>query len=82
MLKLESLGTKGVKMIIKDLATMEKIVAKNSNLRWVGWDVLELKKSNLGRTDANGIRIKDQWYIKKTFSPSRSGWEIPGQYKE
>jgi plasmid maintenance system killer protein len=82
MLKLESLGTKGVKMIIKNLAAMEKIVAKNSNLKWVGWDVLELKKSNLGRTDANGIRINDQWYIKKTFSPSRSGWEIPGKYKE
>jgi hypothetical protein len=82
MLKLESLGTKGVKMIIKDLAAMEKIVAKNSNLKWVGWDVLELKRSNLGRTDVNGIRINDQWYIKKTFSPSRSGWEIPGKYKE
>jgi hypothetical protein len=82
MLKLESLGTKGVEMIIKDLAAMEKIVAKNSNLKWVGWDVLELKRSNLGRTDANGIRINDQWYIKKTFSPSRSGWEIPGKYKE
>ena len=82
MLKLESLGTKGVKMIIKDLAAMEKIVAKNSNLKWVGWDVLELKRSNLGRTDVNGIRINDQWYIKKTFSPSRSGCEIPGKYKE
>lgn len=82
MLKLESLSTKGVKMIIKDLAVMEKIVAKNSNLKWVGWDVLELKKSNLGRTDANGIRINNQWYIKKTFSLSRNGWEIPGQYKE
>jgi hypothetical protein len=82
MLKLESLGTKGVKMIIKDLAAMEKIVAKNNNLKWVGWDVLELKKTNLGRTDVNGIRIKDQWYIQKTFTPSRNGWEIPGKYKE
>ena len=69
-------------MIIRDLDTMEKIVSKNSNLKWVGWDVLELKKTNLGRTDASGIRIKDQWYIQKTFSPSRSGWEIPGKYKE
>ena len=52
-------------MLVKDLAVMEKIVAKNSNLKWVGWDVLELKRSNLGRTDVNGIRIEDQWYIKK-----------------
>jgi plasmid maintenance system killer protein len=69
-------------MIIKDLDTMENIVSKNSNLKWVGWDVLELKKTNLGRTDINGIRINNQWYIKKTFSPSRNGWEIPGKYKE
>jgi hypothetical protein len=63
-------------MIIKDLDAMEKIVSKNSNLKWVGWDVLELKKTNLGRTDANGIRINNEWYIQKTFSPSRSGWRF------
>ena len=28
-------------MIIKDLDTMEKIVSKNSDLKWVGWDVLD-----------------------------------------
>jgi hypothetical protein len=68
-------------MIIKDLNTMEKIVSKNNSLKWVGWDVLELKKTNLGRTDANGICINNEWYIKKTFSLSRNGWEIPGKYR-
>lgn len=61
---------------------MEKIVSKNLDLMWSGWDVLELKKTNLGRTDANGIRIKDNWFIKKTFSPDHNGWDIPNKYQE
>lgn len=61
---------------------MEKIVSKNRDLMWSGWDVLELKKTNLGRTDANGIRIKNNWFIKKTFSPDRNGWDIPNKYQE
>lgn len=60
---------------------MEKIVAKNSNLKWVGWDVLELKRSNLGRTDINGIRIEDQWYIKKDIKLTDKGWEISNKYR-
>ena len=68
-------------MLVKDLAIMEKIVAKNSNLKWVGWDVLELKRSNLGRTDVNGIRIEDQWYIKKDIKLTSQGWEISNKYR-
>jgi hypothetical protein len=68
-------------MIIKDLDTMEKIVSKNNNLKWVGWDVLELKKTNLGRTDVDGIRIKDQWYIKKDIKLTENGWEISNKYR-
>ena len=68
-------------MLVKDLAIMEKIVAKNSNLKWVGWDVLELKRSNLGRTDVNGIRIADQWYKKKDNNLTDKGWEISNKYR-
>lgn len=68
-------------MIVKDLETMEKIVAKNNNLKWVGWDVLELKKTNLGRTDVNGIRINDQWFIKKDIKLTSEGWEISDKYR-
>jgi hypothetical protein len=60
---------------------MEKIVEKNNNLKWVGWDVLELKKSNLGRTDVNGIRIEDQWYIKNDIKLTDKGWEISNKYR-
>lgn len=69
-------------MVVKSLEVMEKIVSKNRDLMWSGWDVLELKKTNLGRTDVNGIRIKNNWFIKKTFSPDRNGWDIPNKYQE
>ena len=68
-------------MLITDLKVMEKIVSKNDNLKWVGWDVLELKRSNLGRTDINGIRINDQWYIKKDIKLTDKGWEISNKYR-
>lgn len=61
---------------------MENIVAKNNNLKWDGWNVLELKKSNLGRTDANGIRVNNEWFIKREFPVTRNGWDIPNKYKE
>lgn len=69
-------------MVVKSLEVMEKIVGNNRDLMWSGWDVLELKKTNLGRTDVNGIRIKNNWFIKKTFSPDRNGWDIPNKYQE
>jgi len=68
-------------VLIKELGTMEKIVAKNNNLKWVGWDVLELKRSNLGRTDVNGICIEGQWYIKKDIKLTDKGWEISNKYR-
>lgn len=69
-------------MIIKSLNTMEKIVAKNKNLFWRGWDVIDLKESNMAKTATNGIRVGDKWYIHKKYSPSRDGWDIPNKYKE
>jgi hypothetical protein len=68
-------------MLVKDLAAMEKIVANNNNLKWVGWDVLELKRSNLGRTDVNGIRIDGHWFIKKDIKLTEKGWEISNKYR-
>lgn len=68
-------------MIVKDLSVMEKIVKNNRDLMWSGWDVLELKKTNLGRTDVNGIRINNAWFIKKTYTPDRNGWDIPNKYR-
>ncbi len=68
-------------MSIRSLNTMEKIVKRNKNLVWDGWDVIELKESDMAKTSVNGIRIKDKWYLKKVYSPGREGWDIPTRYR-
>jgi hypothetical protein len=67
-------------MIIKSLAQMEKIVSKNKELYWVGWDVVERKRSDIARTSTSGVRVKDSWYLQKTFNLDRNGWDIPNKY--
>jgi hypothetical protein len=67
-------------MIINSLAHMEKIVLKNKELDWVGWDVVERKKSDLARTSPSGVRVKNAWYLQKTFTLDRQGWNIPDKY--
>lgn len=68
-------------MIISNLEKMEKIVSSNANLSWVGWDVLDLKRSESGRTAVNGIRVNGLWYLKKVYPVTRSGWDIPNRYR-
>jgi hypothetical protein len=68
-------------MVINKLEVMEKIVASNSSLIWNGWDVIEIKQTDAGRTAANGLRIKDKWYTHKLFKLDRNGWDIPNKYK-
>ena len=46
-------------MIIRSLNTMEKIINKNNNLLWRGWDVIDLKESDTAKTSPMGIRVKD-----------------------
>jgi hypothetical protein len=71
----------GDKMIVTDLVTMEKIVSSNRSLVWIGWDVAERKRTDMGRTAVNGVRVKDQWYTQKVFKLDRNGWDIPNRYK-
>jgi hypothetical protein len=61
---------------------MEKIVSKNNNLLWNGWDVIDLKESDIAKTSPKGIRVKNKWYIHKIYSPGRNGWGIPNKYRE
>lgn len=68
-------------MIIKSLNTMEKIVEKNKNLMWNGWDVVDLKKSDIARTSPDGIRVNGEWYLHRTYSPNKEGWDIPNKYR-
>lgn len=69
-------------MIVNKLEVMEKIVKKNYNLRWDGWNVLDLKKSEMARTSPQGIRINGQWYLHKIYKVDEKGWDIPNKYKE
>jgi hypothetical protein len=68
-------------MIIKSLGKMEKIVASNSNLSWVGWDVVDRKRSEAGRTAVNGVRVNGVWYVQRIYPVNRNGWDIPNKYR-
>jgi hypothetical protein len=69
-------------MNIRSLNTMEKIVKRNANLVWDGWNVLDIKESSMAKTSVNGIRIKDKWYLHKVYIPGREGWDIPNRYRD
>lgn len=69
-------------MLIRSLNTMEKIVNKNSNLFWDGWNVIDLKESNVAKTSPIGIRVNGKWYLHKVYTPTRNGWDIPNKYKD
>ena len=71
----------GDKMIVTSLEVMEKIVSSNRSLVWVGWDVAERNKTDMGRTSVNGVRVNGQWYTQKIFKLNRDGWDIPNKYK-
>lgn len=60
---------------------MEKIVKKNHNLSWIGWDVADRKRSDLARTSADGVRVGDKWYLQRVYTLTHNGWDIPNKYK-
>lgn len=75
------INTKGNNMIVKDLEQMEQIVNNNKKvLSWDGWSVVEMYPSEKGRSAVNGAYKNNKWFIKKVFTPSQVGWEIPNKY--
>lgn len=68
-------------MIVNSLNKMEKIVANNSNLSWVGWDVVDYKKTDIARTAINGVRVNGEWFLRKIYPVTREGWNIPNKYR-
>ena len=68
-------------MIVSSLEKMEKIVSRNNNLSWVGWDVVDRKRSESGRTAINGVRVNGVWYLQRVYQVTRNGWDIPNKYK-
>ena len=63
-------------MIVTNLEKMEKIVARNKELSWVGWDVRDLKRSGAGRTAINGVRVDGVWYLQRIYSVIVTGKQI------
>lgn len=68
-------------MLIKDLNLMEKIVKKYNNLSWIGWDVVDRKRSDSGRTSVDGVRVDDKWYLQRVYRVDKKGWDIPNKYR-
>ena len=67
-------------MIINSLEHMETIVSNSKTLSWDGWSVVEIYPSDKARSSVNGVYQNGKWNMKKTFTPSRKGWEIPSKY--
>ena len=67
-------------MQIKSLDQMETIVEKNSILSWDGWYVVEMYVSDKGATSKFGAYKNGKWHLKKVFTPSQNGWDIPDKY--
>ena len=68
-------------MVIKDLDKMEKIVSKNKNLNWVGWDIADRRRTEAGRTAINGVRVDGLWYVQTVYLLTSNGWDIPNKYR-
>ena len=68
-------------MKINSLEKMERIVAKNKNLSWIGWDVVDRKRSESGRTSTSGVRVNGEWFLQRVYPISRDGWNIPDKYR-
>ena len=68
-------------MVVTSLDKMEKIVARNNNLSWIGWDIADRKRSDGARTAVNGVRVNGVWYLQRIYKVTRNGWDIPNKYK-
>lgn len=68
-------------MIIKKIEHMESIISRNKNLSWIGWDVVDRKKSDAARTSTSGVRVDGSWYLQRIYPVTRNGWDIPNKYR-
>ena len=67
-------------MKINSLEEAETIVENNKSLSWIGWDIIQLTKSPTAWMKPEGIFKNGNWYLKKQYNLSTSGWEIPDKF--
>lgn len=65
---------------VKSLAEAEKIVAKNPQLSWRGWDIVHSRKDTEAFRKVTGAFDGEKWINKTVISPTRDGWAIPREY--
>jgi hypothetical protein len=66
-------------MKISSLEEAETIVENNNSLTWDGWNIIQLTKSPTAWMKPEGIYKDGLWYIRKQYSLSAEGWELPGK---
>lgn len=57
-----------------------KIVDKNKNLMWIGWDIIEYKYDNDAIYNKNAMIINGRWAKINRYSPDKNGWKVPDRY--
>ena len=67
-------------MLVTNLEDMQKIVDSQKDLSWDGWNVVEMYVSDKGATSKFGAYKNGKWHLKKVFTPSQNGWDIPDKY--
>jgi hypothetical protein len=67
-------------MEITTLEQMESIVNKSKVLSWDGWDVVEMYPSERGSSSKFGAYKNGKWHLKKVFTPTSTGWNIPDKH--
>jgi hypothetical protein len=64
-------------MLVVDLEHMEKIVMSRDDLEWDGWDVVKYTKNLNAHMSPDGVYKNGQWFKRKVFPVTNSGWSIP-----
>lgn len=65
---------------ISDYDLAHDVVAKNKNLFWDGWTIVEFKNNPDAVTYKNGMFRNGKWGATKRFEPTRDGWKVPKRY--
>lgn len=67
-------------MKVTSLEAMESVVSRTKSLRWDGWTVVNLIKTDKARTSKNGVFVNGAWYIQNRYVPTSIGWDIPDRF--
>jgi hypothetical protein len=67
-------------MLINKLEHAEKIVKNFTNLRWVGWNIVERTETEDGFSNKYGSFVNNKWGIDRVYKVTEKGWHLPNTY--